>query len=51
MKVLDAAIVARNFAVVGLAFGFKGKTAERHGKRLVLEASKGFSAVLQQIAA
>jgi hypothetical protein len=51
VKVLDEAIVARNFTVVGKAFGFAGKTAERRGKRLVLEAAKGFSAVLQQVAA
>ena len=50
-KILDAAIVARNFAEVGEQFGFRGKTAERHGKRLVQEAAKGFSETLKRLAA
>jgi hypothetical protein len=51
VMVLDTAMVAQNFTVVGEAFGFRGKTAERHGKRLVLEASKAFSDVLERLAA
>ena len=51
VKVLDLAIVAPNFTVVGEAFGYAGKTAERHGKSLVLDAAKGLSSVLQQLAA
>lgn len=38
VKVLDIAVEAQNFAKVGEAFGFKGKTAERQGKKLVLAA-------------
>jgi len=49
--ILDATIRARNFAEVGEKFGFKGKTAERQGKRLVQEAAKGFSETLKRLAA
>jgi hypothetical protein len=51
VKTLDIAVSAQNFTVVGEAFGFSRKTAERQGKRLVLEASKAFSEVLEQVAA
>lgn len=51
INALDTAITARNFADVGKVAGFTGKTAERQGKRLVLEASKAFSVVLERLAA
>jgi hypothetical protein len=50
-KTLDTVMTAGNFREVGEQFGFKGKTAERHGKRLVLEASKELSEVLERLAA
>jgi hypothetical protein len=51
VKALDTALTARNFTVVGEAFGFQARTAERQGKRLVLEATKAFSAILERLAA
>ncbi len=50
-KVLDVAISSPNFEVVGNQFGYEGKTAERRGKRLVLEAAKAFDKVLEALAA
>jgi hypothetical protein len=49
--VLEAAIAAPNFETVGYQFGYTGKTAERQGKRLTLEACKAFSEVLERVAA
>ncbi|WP_256807799.1 hypothetical protein [Bradyrhizobium sp. Bra64] len=50
-KVLDIAITARNFGEVGQAFGYSGKNAERRGKRLVQEAAKELSLILERCAA
>jgi hypothetical protein len=50
-KVLDAAIVAQNFSEIGKVFGFTKKTAERQGKRLLVDACKGFDEVLKQLVA
>jgi hypothetical protein len=51
VKTLDAAMTAGNFREVGEQFGFRAETAERHGKRLVLQASKALSQVLDKLAA
>jgi hypothetical protein len=50
-SVLDAAITSPNFETVGNRFGFTGKTAERQGKRLTMDACKAFSQVLERLAA
>jgi hypothetical protein len=49
--VLEAAITSPNFETVGNRFRFSGKTAERRGKRLTLEACKAFSEGLERLAA
>lgn len=46
-KALDAALSAKNFAEIGKAFGYSGKTAERQGKRLL----RGACEALERIAA
>jgi hypothetical protein len=51
VRVLDLAVTAVNFRVIGEAFGSTDKTAERRGKRLVLEAANNLSSVLEKIAA
>jgi hypothetical protein len=51
VRALDAAIIAANFSEVGGVFGFEGKTAERRGKAIVLEAAKNLSTALEKIAA
>lgn len=49
--VLDAAITSPSFKAIGTAFGYREKTAERQGKRLVLEAARAFSKLKHQLAA
>jgi hypothetical protein len=50
-KALDTAIHASNYRDVGEAFGFRGKTAERRGKSLLLAASKSLSTLIDKAAA
>jgi hypothetical protein len=50
-QVLDAAIVSPNFEAVGTQLGYSGKTAQRQGKRLVLQACKSFSEIKERFAA
>ncbi|MGY4502381.1 hypothetical protein ACVWYH_006338 [Bradyrhizobium sp. GM24.11] len=52
IRALDAAVTSPNFESVGIQLGYAaGKTAERWGKRLTLEACKAFDALKQQLAA
>lgn len=51
VKLLDTAITASNFADIGNAAGYCGKTAERHGKRLVLDACHALSRIITAEAA
>ncbi|MBS7704750.1 hypothetical protein [Chelatococcus asaccharovorans] len=46
---LDVAIFAESFRSVGEAFGKVDKNAERHGKRLVLQATKELQKILEDI--
>jgi hypothetical protein len=46
VKVLDIAIEAESFREVGEALGYRGKNAERQGKRLALEACAELRAAL-----
>lgn len=48
---LDTAICAANFAEVGQAFGYEGKTAERQGKSRLIAANRNLSTILQAEAA
>ncbi|WP_439366038.1 hypothetical protein ACNJYD_08950 [Bradyrhizobium sp. DASA03005] len=52
IRALDAAITSPNFETVGVRLGYAaGKTAERWGKRLVLEACNSFSELKERLAA
>jgi hypothetical protein len=51
VKALDTAIHASNFQDIGEAFDFRGKTAERQGKRLLLAATSNLSALIDKVAA
>ncbi|WFT94381.1 hypothetical protein QA633_40030 [Bradyrhizobium barranii] len=52
IRTLDAAVTSPNFESVGIQLGYAaGKTAERWGKRLTLEACKAFDELNQQLAA
>ena len=39
------------FSEFGSVFGFEGKTAERRGKAIVLEAAEKLTAALEKVAA
>ncbi|TIO04095.1 hypothetical protein [Mesorhizobium sp.] len=45
-SVLDKALDAANFKEIGIAFGRQGKNAERHGKKLVVDACEKLDAIL-----
>lgn len=46
VRALDVAIDAHNFSDVGVAFGYRGKNAERRGKQIVRDACSALKAVL-----
>lgn len=51
VKLLDTAMTASNFADIGNTVGYRGKNAERHGKRLVLDACQALARIMTDKAA